>query len=850
MKAVGQVFKIVATSVVIIVLTITGVLGYVVRSPMPQVAGSLRAEGLQNNVTIYRDQWGIPQIYAESTHDLFFAQGYVHAQDRFWQMEFWRRIGSGRLSEVFGETTLGTDQFARTVGWPRAAAADEALLDNDSKQVLQWYADGVNSYLKENDNPGLEFAFMGLQGVEIKPEPWTIRNSLTWLKVMAWDLGGNMDDEIERATLIGLLGPEAALEVKPVYPDDHPEIIPSPAFGLTAPQTLAAVNGIKDLTGGGFEDIGSNNWVISGSRTDTGKPYLANDPHLGIQMPSIWYEIGLHCRKITDYCQYDVTGFSFAGAPGVIIGHNSHIGWGVTNLGPDVQDLYIEKINPDNPSQYEANGSWQDAQTIPELIIVRGKVEPDPERPDREIVSYDEGADLTTIRINVRLTRHGPIVEDVYTSATDFGAHINGVPLPTPAALALKWTAVNEPSATFAAVLAINRAQNWDEFRNALRYWSVPSQNFVYADIEGNIGYQSPGLIPIRKNGDGTVPVPGWTDDYEWTGYIPFEQLPSSFNPPQGYILTANNAVVGPDYPYLITRDWDQGYRAERIETMILAKNKLTIDDLKAMQGDNANLSAQEVLPFLTSLTFDNPKLQNGINFLTQWDFQQGMDSGPAALYNLFWARLVSNALWDEIDGKTDWKFGGGPQSMLAMRGLLPQPNNHWWDNVATTDKVETRDDILRQSFQQAYDDAEDLMGTDITSWRWGKLHTATFRNQTLGESGIGLVEAIFNRGPVAVSGGSANVNNTGSRVVADDNGVLDLITSFQVTGLPSMRMILDFSNFANSQTINTTGQSGHPFNAHYNDMIELWRNIQYHEMLWGKDMIAGATRVTLTLTP
>lgn len=849
MKIVGHVLKNVVTSTMVVVLTLAGIIGYIVRSPMPQVAGETQIAGLQGPVNIYRDELGIPRIYADSAHDLFVAQGYVHAQDRFWQMEFWRRIGSGRLSELFGPATLGTDRFVRTLGWARAAAADEAALDSETRQYLQWYADGVNAYLDTRDSLGLEFTIMGLQGANVKPEKWTIINSLTWLKAMAWDLGGNLDKELERAQLAQIIGPEATNEMDPFYPADHPVILPSPASSFDASSTLATIRQIDTLLGGGFQGIGSNNWVISGKLTDTGRPYLANDPHLASQMPSIWYEVGLHCRKIADYCPFDVVGFSFAGVPGVIIGHNQRIAWGVTNLDPDVQDVFVENINPGNPNQYEVNGRWADAQVIPEIITVRGKVEPDPDHPEMKI-AYDEGVDLSTVTIIVRVTRHGPLIDSAYASARDLSSSFNGLDMPPDAALALRWTAISAPSFTYRAVINIMRAQNWDQFRSALRDWTVPAQNFIYADLDGNIGYQAPGLIPIRRGGDGTYPVPGWNDDYDWTGYIPFEELPSAYNPPQGYIATANNAVVGPDYKYLLTRDWDAGYRARRIDDMIQAKNKIGLADVQAMQGDNANLSAREVMPYLAALHFDEPVLQAGLDSLQRWDFQQHLDSGPAALYNLFWVRLVSNTFFDELGDHTDLRPDTSASTMLAVRNLLSQPANHWWDNVSTQDKVETRDDILRSSFQQAYKDAETSMGTDPGGWKWGQLHLATFRNLTLGKSGVALIESIFNRGPVQTSGGESTVNATGYGIETNDDGSIDMARSLQVNWLPSMRMIVDLSNFDNSLAVHTTGESGHPFNAHYEDMIELWRLIQYHPMLWDRNTIEGRSKATLTLRP
>lgn len=851
MKSLNRFLKMAGTLIFVVVIAVVGVAGYAVRSPMPQTAGSLRVEGLQNQVEVYRDDWGVPHIYADSTHDLLFAQGYVQAQDRFWQMEFQRRVGSGRLSEVFGQSSLGTDRFTRTQGWARVAAEEEKALDEETRFALQSFADGVNAYIKQNKTRGLEFTILGLIGKGFDPEPWTILNTLTWAKAMSWELGGNMSSELSRAMLIQTVGAEATNELRPLYPADHPIIVPSPAFGMDIPNigsTLAAVNDLNTLTGGGFEGIGSNNWVIGGRLTDTGKPYLANDPHLAIQMPSIWYEVGLHCRALSDVCPYDVTGFAFASAPGVIVGHNSRIAWGVTNLGSDVQDLYIEHINPDNPNQYEANGAWAEAQVVTEIITVKGEVKADPDHPETQKGIYNPDTNTTTLAINVRITRHGPIINDINDMAHGLGGSVNNVDMPTSSALALRWTAL-EPNWTLRAVLKIDRAQNFDQFRDALRDWSAPSQNFVYADVDGNIGYQTPGNIPMRANGDGLLPVPGWTDDYEWQGYIPFDQLPYSYNPPQGFIATANNAVVGSDYPYLISLEWDRGYRARRIVDMINAKGgtPITKEDIEAIQGDNDNLSAQEVMPFLAALTFDDPKAQNELDWLKTWDYQQNMESGQAALYNLFWARFVADTFYDELP-ETLWP-GPGDVTMVAARNLLEQFDNHWWDNVATTDRVETRDDILRQAFGEAMAEAESRMGSDPLKWKWGALHTATFRNATLGKSGVGVIEALFNRGPANTSGGTAIVNATGWRIAKPSDKKTDAKT-FEVTNVPSMRMIVDLSNFDNSLTMHTTGQSGHPFNAHYNDMIDSWRMIKYHPMLWSPEAVTGAQKTLLTLTP
>ncbi|HET9908082.1 MAG TPA: penicillin acylase family protein, partial [Anaerolineales bacterium] len=523
----------------------------------PQVDGEIQLEGLDGAVDIYRDNMGIPHIYATTTHDLFFAQGFVHAQDRFWQMDFWRHVGSGRVAEMF-PSQVETDAFIRTLGWRVTAEQEWEQLPPPLKDQLNAYTEGVNAYLKDHEATALslEYTILGLLNANYKIEPWTPVHSLTWGKAMAWDLRGNMGAEIERAALLKTLTPQQVEALFPPYPQDLPVIVNKIGNGDSADlqtqsiafdipeETLAALQhntSLLDVALGPVGDgIGSNSWAISGSRTSTGLPLLANDPHLSIQMPSIWYQAHLECKPVSEACPYNVAGFTFAGVPGVIIGHNQRIAWGLTNVGPDVMDLYIERVNPDNPNQYEVNGQWVDFETRKEVIHVAGG---DP------------------VEITVRSTRHGPVISETYGPLKNENTNDDpkfipfkervGIDLPEQYVISLKWTALS-PSTPFEAVWGFNLAQNWKEFREAAQHFHVPAQNLLYADVEGNIGYQMPGDIPIRANGEGTFPVPGWTDEYEWTDFIPFEELPFTYNPPEGYIVTANNQVPPRDYPYLI----------------------------------------------------------------------------------------------------------------------------------------------------------------------------------------------------------------------------------------------------------------------------------------------------------
>jgi penicillin amidase len=813
----------------------------------PIIDGQIQLAGLDAPVDIYRDPMGIPNIYASTEHDLFFAQGYVHAQERFWQMDAWRHIGSGTLSEMFGKGRVDTDTFLRTLGWRRVAEQEYNELEADSQSILISYTEGVNAFLKDHDatDLSLEYAVLGLLSPDYKIEPWTPVNSLTWGKAMAWDLRGNMGKEIERAVMLKTLSPEHVAELYPPYPQDHPSIVnkigenPSPLQGH-ATQTLAnltlsslelnsltskaaLLDGVLSLHGDG---IGSNSWVIGGTRTATGMPLLANDPHLGIQMPSIWFQLGLHCKPKSDACPYDVAGFSFAGVPGVVIGHNDRIAWGVTNLGPDVMDLYVEKVNPNDPNQYEVNGQWVDFETRKETINIVGG-EP--------------------VEITVKLTRHGPVISDSYGPLEDHGDPKDkefeafkdraGIELPEQYVIALRWTALS-PSTPFKAIWGFDKAKNWQDFREAAKYFHVPAQNLTYADIDGNIGYQMPGDIPVRANGDGTLPVPGWTDEFEWTGLIPFEDLPYALNPHEDYIATANNQVVPSDYPYLITEDWEYGFRAQRIVDLIMnAPGKIDIAYIQKMQGDNYEPNAATLIPLLMELDLDSDLIP-ARDLLKGWDSQASANSAPAALFESFWRMVLKNTFQDDLPERY-WPTNGSNWNEI-VRNLVKKPDHFFWDDKATENAKETRDEILARSFREAVAELNSELGRDMSKWSWGQLHTSTFRNGTLGNSGIGLIEALFNRGPFPTSGGQSIVNAT----------AWYSNESYEVTDLPSLRAIYDLSDFNRSVTVHTTGQSGHAYHKHYDDMASLWVSIQYYQMLWKESSVTQHTEGHLVLKP
>jgi penicillin amidase len=809
--------------------------------------------GLHSRVEILRDEWGIAHIYADNSHDLFFAQGYTHAQDRWWQMEWWRHLGNGRLSELAGDSLLGTDIFIRTLGGHAVVRRELAEGYNaEVEPYLQAFAGGVNAYLNDRQ-PGqlaMQYTALGIAGIQTKIEPWTPADTLIWAKVMAFNLGGNMGIEMLLSELSAQLPQEMIDQFAPAFPYGyHPTILTSEDLPITDESlktsplaAITAMTGIKglqtrlagsvspeiDLGLGRELGIGSNNWVVSGTLTESGLPLLANDPHLSIQMPSIWYEIGLHCQPLSDECPFNVTGFTFSPSPGVVIGHNDDIAWGMTNTIADVQDLYQIRVNPDNPLQYEWNGEWRDITLREEMIETGG---------------------TPSITIQVRETHLGPIINDNALENGRPSGFNNDNPL------ALRWTAL-EPGTLFRAVLRLNQARSWEEFREALRYWDAPSQNIVYADRQGNIGYQMPGSSPIRA-GDhtGLLPVPGWTDAYEWRGYIPFDSLPRILNPERGYIVTANQAIVpldyydqlaaqlgdqfGADTNYHIGYYFAYGYRGQRINDLIVELAPHTPKTFATIQSDNLNLSAQEMLPYITALEFDDPLLDEARDWLSEWDFQMHMDSQQAALYAYFWLHLMDNLFNDQLAPVL--RATGGDNYLWATYQLAQNPQSIWWDDTRTPEIIETRDDILKRSFAEAYTAAVQKLGEDRGAWRWGDLHTATFVSDPLGQSGIPLVEAIVNRGPVATSGGSEIVNATGWSAASG---------SFEVNSLPSMRMIVDLGDMDSSLAIHTTGQSGNPFSPHYSDMIDLWRNIEYHPMLWKREQVEAAAVNTLVLRP
>jgi penicillin amidase len=790
-----------------------------VRRPLPETSGELELPGLDAEVTVLRDEHGIPQLYGDSVADLMRAQGFVHAQERFFEMDVRRHVTAGRLSELFGEDTVETDQFIRTLGWRRVAEQELGLVSPETRDALEAYAEGVNAYVDQR-SPGqlaLEYTLLRAGGLDYRPEPWTPVDSLAWLKAMAWDLRGNMTDEIDRVLALADHTPEQVAELYPPYDygAHHPAVtqgavvdgvyepgatesgtrLPQrPGFAPEARASLqrlrATMERLPELLGRG-DGLGSNAWVVDGEHSATGEPLLANDPHLGVTIPGIWMQMGLHCRTVDESCPLDVAGFTFSGVPGVVIGHNADIAWGFTNLGPDVSDLYLEKVVGD---RWRHDGRLRPLETRRETIRVFG---------------------ADDVEITVRSTDHGPLLSDVSDEFAGIGEdataeHPGGRP-PDGYAVSLRWTAL-DPSPTADAILDLDLATDWDSFRAAAAQFDVPAQNMVYADREGHIGYQAPGRIPIRKSGnDGSLPAEGWRADDDWTGeFVPFDGLPNVLDPDEGFVVSANQAAAGPDYPYHLTDDFDRGYRSERIREVIEEEGELSVEEMAELQLDARSPIAPDLVPRLLDLPLPPGYWNDGQDLLRTWDHQLDADSPAAAYFAVVWRLLLEHTFHDDLP-EDIWPDGGQRWVAVVSR-LLDAPADPWWDDVET-EAIETRDDILREVLREARDEMTRLQSRDASDWRWGHLHRLDLEQQTLGQSGVGVVEALFNRGGWEASGGGSIVNATS----------WDAAEGYAVTSAPSMRMVVSLADFDDSLWINLTGVSGHPFSGHYTDQTDLW---------------------------
>src|SRR6266487_2240852 len=782
------------------------------RRPLPRVKGELSLQGLHELVEVITDRYGVPHIYAQNEDDLFFAQGYVHAYERLWQMELNRRISSGRLSEIFGELALETDRFARRLGMHRAADNAARQLPEHSQRILDAYAQGVNAYIERNQNKlPVEFTFL-----RFKPEPWRIEDSIQWSKMMGWNLGGNWETEVIRARIVAKLGAERAARLEAGYDPGHPLIIPPGVEyqGINLGM-LEQYEQLKQLSGFGMLG-GSNNWVVDGSMTITGLPILCNDPHLLQTAPSIWYECHLVAGDI------DVIGVSFPGAPTIVIGHNQYIAWGFTNAVSDIEDLYIEKFNPQNPYQYEYMGKWEDAQVVREEIKVKGAKAP--------------------VIEEVRITRHGPILTSIPHPLQGDPAGKNGSPgtngEPVELLLALRWTG-QEKHDILSVAQKMNRATNCEEFREALRGWDVPPQNVVYADTQGNIGYVMAGAIPIRAKGQALLPSPGWTGEYEWTGYIPFEELPQIFNPEQHFIVTANNRVVDDSYPYYITNEWLNGYRAQRIRDLLMSKGKLALSDMASIQADQYSLPAVEIVPHILKLQGNSALEKAALDRLQTWNYILAPESIGAAIYSISLyklERIVFSAMLGAEETLMHSYLGVGSTILALQNGytsrnkpllirLLNEYDDSWFADSVVPNGPNSWDEALGRAFTAAIEELQEKLGSDISRWKYGAIHTMTYSHP------LGVIKPLnkfFNRGPYPV-GGDIDTVNMGATLPNQPETVVTV---------PSYRQIVNLADLKASLSGHAPGQSGHPGSKHYADFIKSWLNVEHHPQLFERGMI------------
>ena len=877
MRRVRLALKIVVLILVLAIGGVVALIGAVTARGLPQIDGTVHIAGLHATVTIQRDRAGIAQITAGDPHDLFLAQGFFHAQERMWQMEISRRIGAGRLAELFGADLVDTDRYVRTLGWRVAAQRDLDAMPADVKGDLQAYTDGVNAWIDvHNGNLSLPFIVAGLKsgaggfgGVAL--EHWTTLDSATWQKVQAWSLGNNVDAEIFRLLADARLGdPKLTDALFPAYDPKAPVITPSGLLGsggagatgvttgstggstwtvgttasaVSAPAlTASAAAGwthLADLgsaiaTLAGFDSadgmlgshgVGSNDWVVAGTRTASGKPILANDPHLGYGMPSVWIMNGLHCRAVSAACPFDVVGVSFPGAPAVILGHNARIAWGATNVGPDTQDLFIETPDPNDPTHYLHKGVSKPYDVRVETIKVAG------------------GQDVQLI---VRSTVHGPILNDVDKRLADAKP------------MALEWTTTKEVDGTLAAFFALDAASNFDEFHAAFRTYGSPSQNFVYADVDGHIGYVLPGLMPIRLGiATGERPRDGSTGQNDWTGYVPTPDLPWQLDPPSGLIATANNAPVDARYPFWMGSDWDPGYRAARITALVDAKpTGLTAADMGRIQNDTYVLRADKIVPLLASLRLA-PATADGqavLGRILGWDRHCDVDSLGCAAY-MTTELDIERGLFDVRLGPLARDYVGTTDSWQALISFLRDPSNDWWNDPATPAREEAAQ-LVNAALDRGGAELRAALG-DQSRWTWGRLHTVAFREGTLGSAGIGLLEWYFNSAPRPVAGASGAIDNTyyrERRAYPDPYDATYIPVGikgvFDVTNGPSYRLTVDMADLDAARIVITTGQSGNPFDRHYGDLIGDWATGGTLPLPFSATAISHATVSTLTLSP
>lgn len=780
----------------------------------PQIAGRLRLAGPAAAIDIVRDAAGVPHIYAQSKADAYFALGFVHAQDRLWQMEMNRRIPAGTVAEILGPNAAGTDRFLRTLGVRRNAQAILGNLAPDARAALDAYAKGVNAYLSNRKGPlPPEFLLTGAPA----PAPWQPVDSLGWQTMMSWDLGANWTQELLRMRLAQRLPLERINQFLPPYPGDAPLATQDYTklyrrlAGTTQQLTRVAAVAPPSYV----EGMGSNNWVLAGSRTESGKPLLANDPHLGLSAPALWYFAHLSAPGM------DVIGATLPGLPAVVLGRNERIAWGFTNTGPDVQDLYIEHINPANPQQYQTPGGWAEFKTRTETIKIKGQ-------PD--------------VALEVRESRHGPVISGALPVADralpDAKTHV----------MAFAWTALRPDDLTLQAGIRMNLAGNWQEFLASARDFASPQQNMVYADIDGNIGFVAPGRVPIRKAENdlhGLAPAPGWDARYDWAGFVPFDSLPRQFNPASHQVITANQKIVEPDYPYFLTSEWTLPYRADRIAELIAATPKHSLESFGAIQKDTLSLAAREVLPALLRTRPGSERARKALAALAKWDGTMDVASAEPLIFNA-WLRELSRRMFaDELGDALmqDYWSLRNVQQPLADILKNPQQLGAWCGDarkpLAAEQALPLCAKILTDSLEATLDDLQHRYG-DPAAWRWGRAHEARSEHRPFGK--VPLLAKVFD----------LRIESPGDNYTIDVGryNLSDEQEPFVNHHAPSLRALYDLSDPENSRFIHSTGQSGNVLSPLYRNFSQRWADVAYLPMQMRRATVEKGALGTLVLEP
>jgi penicillin amidase len=754
-------------------------LRYQIRKSFPTTTGTVSLSILHTNVIVARDAYGVPSIEAGDEHDMMVAFGYVHAQDRLWQMDLVRRGAEGRLSEVFGRETLPFDRMFRIVGIRRASEAAAAATPPEMTERLEWYAEGVNACIDEMKGKyPVEFDLLGYS-----PEHWTVVNSIEMGRMMAWDLNMAWYTDLTYGILADRVGRDKAAELLPDYPRDVQPIVPQTiwkGYAGLGEGFLHTARAYAERFGSSGALGGSNAWAIGPGLSATRGVILANDTHLLLQSPARWYEMdvrrpGFHMR-----------GMTIAGVPAVVAGRNDSIAWGVTAVMADDADFYIEHIDSTDAFKYEYDHSRAPITVFFEDIPVLGD---------------------TAEPVMIRLTHHGPIVSDISTILHQASPQ---------EVVSMRWTG-NDPDDQFSAVYRIDTARNWDEFTEGVKRFPYPGQNFVYGDRRGNIGYWCGAKIPIRPPGSSIFPRPGWDPSAEWRGFVPAQQMPHSFNPPEGFIATANNPVVDDSYPYHIGDLWEPSSRIERLRTALSgAGGSITVEECERLQTDATSLFAQHLLPYL-QLALQDPELPSAdrdmvTEYIRNWHGMFSKDDIATSIIQSWLVNVVRNTFADEMGDSLyhDWtQLTNIPLRVTAR--LLAGGTSSWFDDVRTP-AVETRDDILRRSLREALAGLRSRLGSEPKNWRWGELHQVSLRHP------FGLVkplDRVFNIGPFPVDGGS-------TALVSNEYSFTE---PFTVTVGPSFRQVFDMSPAERVHSILPSGESGQVFHPHYRDQTALWLN-------------------------